>query len=194
MKKNDIRTLTRLALLVAIELVMKAVGLGSVPVGPLYMSFLTLPIAVGAITMGPAAGAILGGVFGAVSFYDAVTGASAMTGALFQVSPVNTFILCVGMRVLMGVCVGLIFNAVKNFDKPGTWSYLVSAMCAPALNTLFFMGYIVLAFYGCDYVQNLVSVKGAANPLMFVRIIALPTARVMNTNNSRCSPWEDKKQ
>ena len=33
-----------------------------------------------------------------------------------------------------------------------------------------------------------------ANPLMFVRIIALPTARVMNTNNSRCSPWEDKKQ
>ena len=164
MKKNDIRTLTRLALLVAIELVMKAVGLGSVPVGPLYMSFLTLPIAVGAITMGPAAGAILGGVFGAVSFYDAVTGASAMTGALFQVSPVNTFILCVGMRVLMGVCVGLIFNAVKNFDKPGTWSYLVSAMCAPALNTLFFMGYI-------DYVQNLVSVKGAANPLMFVVLL-----------------------
>ena len=33
-----------------------------------------------------------------------------------------------------------------------------------------------------------------ANPQMFVRIIALPTARVMNTNNSRCSPWEDKKQ
>ena len=171
MKKNDIRTLTRLALLVAIELVMKAVGLGSVPVGPLYMSFLTLPIAVGAITMGPAAGAILGGVFGAVSFYDAVTGASAMTGALFQVSPVNTFILCVGMRVLMGVCVGLIFNAVKNFDKPGTWSYIVSAMCAPALNTLFFMGYIVLAFYGCDYVQNLVSVKCDVNPLMFVVLL-----------------------
>ena len=171
MKKNDIRTLTRLALLVAIELVMKAVGLGSVPVGPLYMSFLTLPIAVGAITMGPAAGAILGGVFGAVSFYDAVTGASAMTGALFQVSPVNTFILCVGMRVLMGVCVGLIFNAVKNFDKPGTWSYIVSAMCAPALNTLFFMGYIVLAFYHTDYVQSLVLAKGASNPLMFVILL-----------------------
>jgi len=115
--------------------------------------------------------AIRGGVFGAVSFYDAVTGASAMTGALFQVSPVNTFILCVGMRVLMGLCTGLIFNAVKNFDKPGTWSYIVSAMCAPALNTLFFMGYIVLAFYGCDYVQNLVSVKGAANPLMFVVLL-----------------------
>ena len=165
MKNNDLRTLTRLALLVAIELVMKAIGLGSVPMGPLYMSFLTLPIAVGAITMGPAAGAILGGVFGAVSFYDAIT------GALFQVSPVNTFILCVGMRVLMGLCVGLIFNGLKKLDKPGTWSYILSAMCAPALNTLFFMGYIVLAFYGCDYVQNLVSVKGAANPFMFVVLL-----------------------
>ena len=66
---KNTKTLTRVALLVAIELVMKMVGLGSVPVGPLYMSFLTLPIAVGAITMGPAVGALLGGVFGAVSFY-----------------------------------------------------------------------------------------------------------------------------
>lgn len=172
MKTNqDLRTLTRLALLIAVELAMKAVGLGSVPMGPLYMSFLTLPIAVGAITMGPAAGALLGGVFGAVSFYDAVTGGSAMTGALFQVSPLNTFVLCVGMRVLMGLCVGLIFDALKRFDKPGTWSYIVSAMCAPGLNTLFFMGYIVLAFYGCDYVQGLVAAKGAANPLMFVVLL-----------------------
>ena len=43
MKTNhtNLQALTRLALLVAIELVMKAIGLGSVPVGPLYMSFLT---------------------------------------------------------------------------------------------------------------------------------------------------------
>ena len=150
---KNTKTLTRVALLVAIELVMKMVGLGSVPVGPLYMSFLTLPIAVGAITMGPAVGALLGGVFGAVSFYDAITGASAMTGALFQVSPVN------------------IFSSLKRFDKPGTWSYIVSAMSAPFLNTVFFMGWIVLAFYGCDYVQNLVSVKGAANPFMFVVLL-----------------------
>jgi len=33
-----------------------------------------------------------------------------------------------------------------------------------------------------------------AKPQMFVRIIVLKPARVMNTNNSRCYPWEDKKQ
>lgn len=172
MKTNqDLRTLTRLALLVAIELVMKAVGLGSVPMGPLYMSFLTLPIAVGAITMGPMAGAVLGGVFGAVSFYDAVTGASAITGALFQVSPLHTFILCVGMRMLMGLLVGLIFQGLKKADHKGTWSYFVSSMAAPGLNTLLFMGYIVLAFYNCDYVQSLVANKGASNPFMFVVLL-----------------------
>ena len=76
MKKNkttNVRVLAQLGLLAAIEIVMKLIGLGSVPVGPLYMSFLTVPIAVGAMTMGPVAGAILGGVFGLVSFKDALT-------------------------------------------------------------------------------------------------------------------------
>lgn len=168
---TNLQALTRLALLVAIELVMKAVGLGSVPMGPLYMSFLTLPIAVGAIAMGPVAGLVLGGVFGAVSFYDAITGGSAMTSALFQVSPVHTFILCVVTRMLMGLCVALIFAALRKADQAGGWSYILSAMMAPALNTLFFMGYIVLAFYNCDYVQGLVAKNGAANPLMFVVLL-----------------------
>ena len=107
---KNTKTLTRVALLVAIELVMKLVGLGSVPVGPLYMSFLTLPIAVGAITMGPAVGALLGGVFGAVSFYDAITGASAMTGALFQVQGVAEFLVS-------GILGGIVARAVAKFVK-----------------------------------------------------------------------------
>ena len=71
--KTNVRFLAQLGLLAAIEIVMKLIGLGSVPVGPLYMSFLTVPIAVGAMTMGPAAGAILGAVFGLVSFKDALS-------------------------------------------------------------------------------------------------------------------------
>ena len=53
-----------------------------------------------------------------------------MTGALFQVSPLNTFILCVGMRVLMGLCCGLIFKGLQKLDKSRTWSYILSAMTA----------------------------------------------------------------
>ena len=170
-KKLDVRTLTQLAILVAIELVMKLIGLGSVPVGPLYMSFLTVPIAVGAIVLGPVVGAILGGVFGLVSFMDAVKGASIMTSSLLAVSPVHTFILCFGMRVLMGVCVGLIYGGMARVCHRRVVNCFVTSLAAPLLNTLFFMGYIVLAFYQTDYVQSLVFAKGASNPLMFVVLL-----------------------
>ena len=94
-----------------------------------------------------------------------------MTSALFQVSPVNTFVLCVVTRVLMGFCTGLVFAAVKKLDKHHTWSYFVGSISAPLLNTLFFMGYIVLVFYNTDFVQGLVASKGASNPLMFVVLL-----------------------
>jgi uncharacterized membrane protein len=164
-------TLTRIAVLIAVQIVMKLIGLGSVPVGPLYMSFLTLPIAIGAMLIGPSAGAILGGVFGAVSLWDAITGKSVMTGMFFQISPINTVILCVGMRILMGFCCGLLFRAFRAADKRGIWSYGAGAISAPLLNTLFFMGYIVLVFYRTEYIQNMVAKLGAANPVMFVVLL-----------------------
>ncbi len=169
--RKSVQYLTQLAILVAIELVMKLIGLGSVPVGPLYMSFLTVPIAVGAIVMGPAASAVLGGVFGFVSFMDAIKGASIMTSNLLAVSPIHTFILCFGMRVLMGFCVGLLYRAVSKVCNVSSVNCFVASLSAPLLNTLFFMGYIVLAFYQTDYVQSLVAAKGAANPLMFVVLL-----------------------
>ena len=169
--KYDMRYLTQLALLVAVEMVMKTIGLGSVPVGPLYMSFLTVPIAVGAIVLGPMAGMILGGVFGFVSFLDAIKGASVMTSNLLAVSPVHTFVLCFGTRVLMGLCVGLVYLGMTKLCRNSTVNCFAASLSAPLLNTLFFMGYIVLAFYQTEYIQSLVSAKGAVNPVMFVVLL-----------------------
>ena len=171
MKNSKLQTWVRLALLVAIEVAMRLLGLGKVPVGPLNMSFLTLPIAVGGICMGPVAGLVLGAVFGAFSLYDAVSGAGGMTAAFFQYSPVHTVILTVGMRMLMGLCCGLIYKGLRKVDTKGYVSYFVGAISAPLLNTLFFMGYIVLVFYGTETVQSIVAAKGAANPLMFVVLL-----------------------
>ena len=166
-QKISVQTLTQLAILVAIEVVMKLIGLGSVPVGPLYMSFLTVPIAIGAIVIGPMASMLLGGIFGFVSFMDAIKGASIMTSTLLGVSAVHTFILCFGMRLLMGLCVGIVYRAMTKACK----NCFVASLSAPLLNTLFFMGYIVLVFYHTDYVQSLVLAKGASNPLMFVVLL-----------------------
>ena len=171
--KNDksLKQWVRLALLVAVEIAMRLLGLGRVPVGPLYMSFLTLPIAVGAICLGPVAGLILGSVFGGFSLYDAITGAGGMTSAFFALSPVHTVVLTVGMRMLMGLCCGYVYRLVRRADRKGIFSYFVGAVSAPLLNTLFFMGYIVLVFYNTSAVQDIVAAKGAANPLMFVVLL-----------------------
>ncbi|MCR5010283.1 MAG: ECF transporter S component [Clostridia bacterium] len=171
-KRVNTRFLAQLALLIAIQVVMRVLGLGRVPIGPLNMSFLTLPIAIGAMLMGPLTGAILGGVFGLFSLWDAISGAGGMTSFFFQNNPVSTVILCVGMRILMGVCCGLIFKLVSKLDRDEkTWSYFVGALSAPLLNTIFFMGYIILMFYNTEYIQNIVATKGALNPLHFVVLL-----------------------
>ena len=169
-RNQSIRAMTSTAVLIAVLFMMKLSGLGSVPVGPLYMSFLTLPIALGAMLIGPGAGAVLGAVFGGISFYDALTGRSVMTGIFFQTSPIHTFLLCVGTRMLMGYLAGLLARRLlRRGHQP--WRYLLGALLPPVLNTLLFMGYIVLFFYGTPYVQGLVEKLGAANPLAFVVLL-----------------------
>lgn len=164
----NVRYLTELALLVAIILVMKLTGLASIPVGPLVMTFTMVPIAIGAIIMGPLAGGVLGMIYGFTSYYDAVTGASLMTGIFFQLNPASTFVLCVVMRTLVGVLTGWLFRALRKVDPTKTICYFICGLAAPLLNTLLFMGYIVLFFYESDYIQERVAVLGAVNPLMFV--------------------------
>ena len=168
---TKVRRLTKLALLIAIELAMRAIGLGAVPVGPLNMSFLTLPIAIGAMLCGPWEGLALGAIFGLLSLSDAISGRSVMTATFFSISPLHTVILCVGMRMLMGLATGYVYRGCSKVDQKKGWSYFVGAVSAPLLNTLFFMGYIVLVFYRCDFVQGLVTKLGATNPLMFVVLL-----------------------
>ena len=72
-KQKNIRYLTELSLLVAITLVMAYTPLGYLKTPVLNLSFLTVPVAIGAMLLGPAAGAILGLVFGLTSFAEAFT-------------------------------------------------------------------------------------------------------------------------
>ena len=166
------RTLTLTAMFVAIQLLMWLAGLGQVPVGPLNMSFLTVPVAVGAILLGPGMGTVLGLAFGLTSFFDAITGRSVMTSFFFSYSPIHTILLCIGTRTLMGWVTGLIFKALRGgIRRSFGWQYYAASICAPLLNTLFFMGYICLFLYQTELVQNLAAQKGAANPFMFVILL-----------------------
>lgn len=138
--RTNVRWLTQLALLVAILLVLNYTPLGYLQIGPLSASLLTVPVAIGAMTMNPMAGAILGGVFGATSFIQAVEGKSAMGAALFQVSPAGTFVVCFVARVLMGLCTALIFNALrKAMPKNEKLACFLGGLSAPVLRRLVFL-------------------------------------------------------
>ena len=170
--RTNVRWLTQLALLVAILLVLNYTPLGYLQIGPLSASLLTVPVAIGAMTMGPLAGAILGCLFGLTSFLQAMQGTSAMGAALFQTSPVGSFVVCVIARLLMGLCTGLIFAGLhKVLPKQEKLCCFLGGLAAPALNTVFFMGFLVLLFYQCDYVQNLAQSLGAENALMFIVLL-----------------------
>ena len=170
-KKTNARTIAEYAIFIAIIFVMKITGLSSIPVGPLVMTLTMIPIAIGAMLLGPLGGALLGFVFGLTSLYDAISGASVMTGVFFQVSPFHTIVLCVVTRTLVGWLTGLIFKMLKKIDRKKVWCYFAGGLLAPMLNTILFMGYIVLVFYRTDFVQERVTMLGASGPFMFVVLL-----------------------
>lgn len=60
--------MVQMAILVAIMLIFAYTPLGYLKAGPIEITFMVLPVAIGAIILGPAVGAILGGIFGVTSF------------------------------------------------------------------------------------------------------------------------------
>ena len=134
----------------------------------LDISLMMVPVAIGAMLMGPKAGAWLGLIFGATSFYQAVTGSSAFSTMLFIINPIYAFLLCIPTRVLMGFLTGVIFKAAQKVDKKKTVCYFVGGFFAAFLNTLFFMGVLLICYWNTEFIQGINETLGGLNPLMFV--------------------------
>lgn len=157
--------MVELALMIAIIFVMAFTPLGYFQTMGLSITFLTVPVAVGAVILGPKGGAICGLAFGITSFMQCF-GMGAFGTMLFSINPLGTAITCIVPRILEGWLCGLIFQAVKKVAKNG--SYFVASLACPLLNTLFFMSSLVIFFYNTDYIQGFVEALGVSNPFMFV--------------------------
>ena len=167
-KKFDTRYMVELAMMIAIILLMSFTPLGYIRTPGLSVTLLTIPVAVGAVILGPKGGAVCGLAFGATSFYMALTGSSAFAAMLLSISPVGTFITCIVARVLEGWLTGLIFAALYNKASTKKFSYYIASLACPLLNTLFFMGFLCIFFYNTEYIQGIASGLGAGNPILFV--------------------------
>lgn len=165
--------MVELAVLLAILLMLEITGLGMFKTFGLELTILQIPVILGAIILGPAAGAILGGAFGLLSFWECF-GKSEFGATLLGINPILTFVVCVPTRILMGWLCGLIFKTMdrKLAGTKGDFaSYLVASLAGALLNTLLFMSALCLCFYHTDYIQAVSSALGAANVFMFVVLL-----------------------
>ena len=118
MKRNNILKLVQLAMLIAIIFVLQITGVGFILIPPISITTLVIPVIVGAIIIGPGAGAVLGAVFGGLSMWTASTAAAAPMDLAFSPflsgSPVASIILCLGTRILFGFLTGVLYKAFKK--------------------------------------------------------------------------------
>lgn len=162
---NKTLYMVELALMVAIIFVMAFTPLGYLRTPGLSITFLTVPVAVGAMILGPKGGAVCGLAFGVTSLIQCFMGGS-FGSMLLSINPLATAFTCIVPRLLEGWICGLIFSAVKNVMKNS--AFLVAGLACPLLNTIFFMTSIVVFFYHTDYIQGFVETLGVTNPFTFV--------------------------
>ena len=170
--RTNIRWLTQLALLVAILLVLNYTPLGYLQIGPLSASLLTVPVAIGAMTMGPTAGAILGGVFGATSFIQAVEGKERHGRGPVSGQPVRHLcgLLC-GPRAGGPVRWPDFCRPAQAMPKNEKLCCFLGGLAAPVLNTVFLHGLLVLIFITASTCRTLANTLGAANAFMFIVLL-----------------------
>ena len=100
-KRSSTLYMVELAMMIAIILLMSFTPLGYLRTPGLSITLLTIPVAVGAIILGPVGGLICGLTFGLTSFYQCFVG-GAMGTVLLGINPFGTFVTTVVTRTLEG--------------------------------------------------------------------------------------------
>ena len=168
MDRKKIVFLAEIAILAALVLLLSFTPLGYLRIGPLSLSLLMIPVAIGAVVMGPLAGAILGCLFGLTSFAQCFMG-DFLGGILVAANPFFAFVVCVVSRTLAGLVCGLIFRAFKGSHKVGP--VLVANLSASLLNTLLFLGFLALLYFNLSFTPEQVEALGGLGSALTVVIV-----------------------
>lgn len=133
------------AILIALIMLMTFTGIGYIPIGPIKLTLNVLPVAIGAVVLGPLYGGILGTVFGLSSFFTCF-GMDAFGTALLGINPFFLFIMCVVPRILCGWLPAIIFKALSKHDKSKILSSSLCCALTAVINTLGFLSLLWVLF------------------------------------------------
>ena len=177
-KKMDTRYMATLAMFCGILLVMGATGIGFIPLPVIKATTMHIPVILGAILLGPAAGAVLGGVFGLCSIWANTTSPGLLA---FAFSPFMTteglpgvlksLWIALGCRILLGVIAGWLWKGMKRVLKQDYLALPVTAAFATICHTILVMGsiYLLLA-------QQYAQAKNVAITAVFGLVMGTVTA------------------
>lgn len=149
--KKDTRWLTSVALMAAIVILLANTPLGMIQLPLIKATTVHIPVILGAIFLGPVAGAILGATFGICSL---ISNTMVPTLLSFAFSPflsktgisgaVKAIWISVGCRIIIGVVAGWLWIALKKLKIPSIIMLPITGFIGSMTNTVFVMGSIYL--------------------------------------------------
>ena len=145
MRANKIPTkkIVYFAILLALVVVLQFVG-SYIKIGPVSISLVLVPIVLGGLLLGCAAGVALGFSFGMITFIAGVAGLDPFTFALFQATPFMTFFICIVKATAAGFFPALFYKLIAK-KHPFVGAY-VAAASAPIINTgIFILGSLMIS-------------------------------------------------
>lgn len=176
--KLDTRYMAALAMLCGVLLVMGMTGIGFIPLPVIKATTMHIPVILGAILLGPGAGAVLGGLFGLCSMWTNTISPNLLS---FAFSPFMTtegfpgilksiwIALC--CRILLGLIAGWLWKLAKKLSVNDYVALPVVAAISSILHTVLVMGsiYLLLA-------QQYAAAKNVAFSAVFGLIMGTVTA------------------
>ncbi len=152
-KKHDTRWMVSVALMAAIIIVLANTPLGMIQLPVIKATTVHIPVIIGAILLGPSAGAILGGVFGICSL---ISNTMAPTLLSFAFSPfmsttgipgaLKAIWISVGCRILIGLVSGWLWLLLKKLKVNQIIALPIIGFIGSMVNTITVMGSIYLLF------------------------------------------------
>lgn len=177
-KKHDTRWMVSVALMAAIIIVLANTPLGMIQLPIIKATTVHIPVILGAILLGPAAGAILGGVFGICSL---VSNTMAPTLLSFAFSPfmsttgipgaLKAIWISVGCRILIGVAAGWLWILFEKVKLNQIIALPIVGFVGSMVNTVTVMGSIYFLF-----AQQYAEAKDVALTAVFGLVMGTVTA------------------
>ena len=123
--------------LIAVELLMSFSFLGYLHIAPISITFAYLPILAAGCLLGPLESTILGMVFGLASMWKAsasyVMAGDKVFSPLWSGSPLESVLLSVGVRMLFGLVIGLLYLGAR--PSIPCWCTAPWGFCFPSRDT-----------------------------------------------------------